>query len=67
LPKIQKGEYIFSPAIAQGTQDEHMVVDWVQGAMNIFIENQNYNISLIEIDAISKVIKCNREEVDFIE
>lgn len=49
LPRIMKGNYILSSAVAQGTQEEHIMLTWLHGVQNVEIVNQGYNSSYIEI------------------
>lgn len=50
LPKISRGTYLVSPAVAQGTHDEHIILTWLENARVIEIINDGYNASLIELD-----------------
>jgi ABC-type polysaccharide/polyol phosphate transport system ATPase subunit len=63
LPKIQKGEYIFAPAIAQGTQEDHMILDWFHNAMTVYIENDSYNLSIIEIPSEVQTVSIDKKSV----
>lgn len=51
LPKIMKGEYLISPAIAQGNQNSHKTLTWLHNCEKITIINDDYNISLIHLDS----------------
>lgn len=66
LPKILKGEYIVSPAIAMGTQTKHVILTYLVGVTKIFIDNLGYNLSLLEIDAEIKLNKYAADKVRFI-
>ncbi len=57
LPKIMKGDYLLSPAIAQGTQDSHVTLTWLTNVYKIEVRNPGYNLSLVEIDANTNIYK----------
>lgn len=67
LPKISTGEYIITPAIAQGVQQEHKVLTSLIGAFNININNTGYNISLLEIDSNINIDLYLNNQVIFFE
>lgn len=58
LPKLMKGSYTLNPAVAIGTQEEHVVLTWLHEAGIIYINNNGYNDSLIEIDCTVEAYKC---------
>ncbi len=62
MPKIQKGEYLISPAVASGTQKEHVMLCWYHNLQKVRIENEGYNISLIELDSKVEIIKRGVQE-----
>ncbi|MDU1006483.1 ABC transporter ATP-binding protein [Clostridium butyricum] len=66
LPIIQKGEYLISPAVAQGKQSEHIMLTWLQNASSIVIDNDGYNLSLIEIENKTEIREYERKNVEFI-
>lgn len=51
LPRIMKGVYLVAAAVAQGTQNEHVMLSWLHGVQQIEIINPGYNSSYIEIQA----------------
>lgn len=55
LPKIMKGQYIISVALASGTQSNHIMKTWLHGIFNIEIINNGFNSSWIEIDSNAKL------------
>lgn len=65
LPKVSRGEYIITPAIAQGTQKNHKVLTSLTGVLNININNIGYNLSLLEIDADIDIQQYTNNKVDF--
>lgn len=67
LPKIAKGEYLISPAIAQGSQDNHVMLTWVHNAERVFIDNDGYNLSLIELDSTICAYKYDISDVKLYE
>ncbi|WP_342437369.1 ABC transporter ATP-binding protein [Paenibacillus sp. FSL L8-0436] len=63
LPRIMKGDYLLSPAIAQGTQDSHVMLTWLTNVKKIIVENPSYNLSLVEIEADTTLYKHKIENV----
>lgn len=63
LPKLMKGSYTLNPAVARGTQSEHVMLTWLHAANLIYINNNGYNDSLIEIDSDVKVYKHIEKEI----
>ncbi|MUG23765.1 ATP-binding cassette domain-containing protein [Paenibacillus macerans] len=63
LPKIVKGEYLLSPAIAQGIQDQHVMLTWLSNVEKIHVINQNFNLSLIELDSDIELNKYSKDLV----
>lgn len=64
LPRIMKGTYVVAAAVAQGTQDEHVMLTWLHGVQQIEVINPGYNSSYIEIPAS---IRHNIYEADHVE
>lgn len=65
MPKIMAGEYLVSPAIAQGDQKQHNTCTWLSNLMKIRIENDGYNLSLVEIESNFEMVKYEKENVVF--
>ena len=66
LPRVRKGEYLISPAIAQGVQRENVVLAWMPGALKVVVENTGYNLSLLEIPAEVSVKRYEADQVTFL-
>jgi energy-coupling factor transporter ATP-binding protein EcfA2 len=49
MPRLMKGIYIVSVAIAQGTQEKHIMKTWLHGTNEVEIINEGYNSSYIEV------------------
>ena len=64
LPRIMKGTYLAAAAVAQGTQEEHVMLSWLHGVQQIEVINPGYNSSYIEILADTT---CNIYEADNVE
>ncbi len=67
LPLIKRGEYLLSPAIARGTQEDHTMLVWLSNVVKIFIENQNGNLSLIELESDVKSCKHEMNDIAYVE
>ena len=61
LPRVMKGTYLAAAAVAQGTQEEHIMLSWLHGVQQIEVINPGYNSSYIEIPAKTT---CNIYEAD---
>lgn len=66
LPRFLKGEYLLSPAVAQGEQSQHIMLTWLSGISKIQIENMGYNLSLIEIPSEVQVTEYKKDCVAFV-
>lgn len=51
LPRILKGTYLVSAAVAQGTQESNEILTWLHGISELEVVNMGYNSSYIEIPA----------------
>ena len=58
LPRICATEYLVSPSLAAGDQNNHVVLHRVHNAVKIDVDNQGYNLSVIELDTSAK--RCDR-------
>lgn len=65
LPKIAAGEYLISPSIASGNQDNHVVHMRLHNAVMINVDNEGYNLSIIELDTSVSLLEHNEERVKF--
>ena len=55
-----KGEYLATPAIASGTQDNHVVLARAHNCQTIVIDNDGYNIAKISCDLIQGMIEIQK-------
>lgn len=65
LPKIIKGEYLVSPAVAQGVQGQNVILTWLPGIAAVTIENTGYNLSLLELEAAVTATEYPLDCVEF--
>lgn len=65
MPRIMKGIYIVSTAIAQGTQEKHKMLTWLHGVGEIEIINNGYNSSYIEIPSEIEMRTLDINKVSF--
>ena len=63
LPRIMKGLYLVCTAIAQGTQENHVMLTWLHSVMQIEVVNPGFNSSYIEIPANIHTYKFEEENV----
>lgn len=60
MPYILKGPYILGAAVAEGTQEEHIMKTWLHGINEYEITWQGYDLSLLKIPY---KVSINYEEV----
>lgn len=63
LPRLMKGMYVVSIALAQGTQEKHIMLTWLHGVLEMEILNNGYNSSYIEIPSEICVEHYNKDNV----
>ena len=63
LPRLMKGRYVVSVALAQGTQENNKALTWLHGVMEMEIINPGYNSSYIEIPSKIDVDCYDKENV----
>lgn len=63
LPRICTGEYLLSPSLAAGNQDSHVVLQRIHNYMKITIDNDGYNLSIIDLDTKASFTKYNKEDI----
>lgn len=66
LPRILKGEYLISPAVAQGVQGQNVILTWLPGITAVTIENTGYNLSLLELEAAVSATEYPLHCVEFV-
>ena len=66
LPRILKGEYLISPAVAQGVQGQNVILTWLPGIAAVTIENTGYNLSLLELEAAVSATEYPLHCVEFV-
>jgi lipopolysaccharide transport system ATP-binding protein len=54
MPVLPTGSYSISPAIAEGTQEDHVQLDWVHDAMILQVQSSSVCLGLIGI-AMKKI------------
>lgn len=64
LPKLCKGEYLISPSLAVGEQDNHVVLERIHNFSKIIVDNQGYNLSIIELDTEARFIKYEGKDIE---
>lgn len=50
LPPLCQGDYLVSPAIARGTQQQHTTLAWLHNALSLHIENPGNNMAVLNLD-----------------
>lgn len=64
LPRILKGTYLVSAAVAEGTQEANQILTWLHGICDLEVINMGYNSSYIEIPADIKVFSTATSQVE---
>ena len=63
LPRICKGEYLISPSLAEGEQNNHVVLERLHNYLKITVDNNGYNLSIIELDTRVDFTRYDAENV----
>jgi len=50
VPPLRQGEYLVSPAIARGTQEQHAMLAWSHGALAVHIDNSHNTQAVLDLD-----------------
>ena len=66
LPRICTGEYLISPCVAAGNQDNHVVHERLHNFMLITVDNDGYNLSILELETATKIIEHPEDKVEII-
>lgn len=64
LPRICATEYLISPSLAAGNQQNHVVLHRIHNSIKIDVDNQGYNLSLIELDTKASFVQYKEEDVN---
>ena len=64
LPKLHKGEYLVTPAVSAGTQDNHVVLVRAHNCQTIVMDNESFNIALLELDAETEIAEYEESDID---
>ena len=65
LPRIMKGTYMVSAAVAKGTQERNIMLTWLHGVLELEVVHPGYNSSYIEIPAQIQQNIYAEENVNF--
>lgn len=63
LPRICRGEYLVSPSLAQGEQNSHVVLERIHNYMKVTVDNNGYNLSIIDLDTKADFTKYQEDDV----
>ena len=63
LALLKEGDYVISPAIAHGSQQQHAMLSWRHNAQVLHIENPGYNLALLDMDHDDEVRIYAAEQV----
>ncbi len=63
LPKLHKGEYLVTPAVSAGTQDSHVVLMRAHNCQTLVIDNQSFNIAMLELDAQTEIVEYDEGDI----
>lgn len=67
LPKVCAGEYLVSPSLASGNQNDHVVHMRLHNYMLITIDNEGYNLSLIDLDTDTSLKEYTEDQIQLYE
>jgi ABC-type polysaccharide/polyol phosphate transport system ATPase subunit len=49
LPLLRRGDYLLSPAIARGTQEQHAMLSWRHHVLAVHVENPGANLAVLDL------------------
>lgn len=55
MPSIKKGKYFLDVAVAEGTQEEHIMLTWIHGACEMEVSWLGYDFSVLKIPFDTKI------------
>lgn len=62
MPQIKRGKYFLDVAVAEGTQEEHIILSWIHGVCEIEVMWEGYELSFFKIPYNTKIsIEKNAE------
>ena len=64
LPKICTGEYLVSPSLAVGEQNNHIVLERIHNYMKITVDNEGYNLAVLDLDAKAEFVKYEKDDIE---
>lgn len=64
LPKIRSGEYLLSPAVAQGKQTQHKILTWRQSSARISVVSSGYDLTAIELESNVQIRQYLPEDLE---
>lgn len=62
MPYISKGPYLLSAAVAEGTQEEHIMKTWMHGINEYEVTWEGYDLSEIKVDYNVDISEFNNVE-----
>lgn len=65
LPGLHEGEYLLSPCIAAGNQDNHVVHVRLHNCMMAVVDNEGYNLALLDVSAKANIVEHDVHDVIF--
>ena len=65
VPRLCRGEYLLTPAIAAGTQNSHVVLARLHNCQTVLVDNDGYNFALLELDAETEIHEYDSADVEF--
>lgn len=63
LPQVRGGTYLVTCAVSSGTQENHIVLTWLHGAITVEIERKGYDLALVSADFEMKLSKVKKVTV----
>jgi teichoic acid transport system ATP-binding protein len=64
MPRIVQGEYLISPALARGNQENHVMLTWLHNVIKINIIRPGKNSSVLEIKSDIEIIRYDEKQIE---
>lgn len=65
LPLLCRGDYVLSPAISRGTQEQHAVLAWHHHALAVHVDNPGLNLALLELEHEDDVRNLREDQIQW--
>lgn len=66
MPQIMQGEYLISPAVARGNQENHIMLTWLHNVQKVDVMKPGFNLSILDVDADIEIVKYDQKQIELV-